>query len=113
MSLTTAISLNLNEMLKVKANVVDAYGHSPTNDGYTITWSSSDASVAYVEPFADNHIIAFITGMSAGTATITAQVGSVSSTFSVYVVDQTGEATSAIVLEAFGSPARPGGPSGE
>ncbi len=74
---STTGSVAVGETTQLKATVRDAQGD--TLSGYTIDWSSSDASVASVDE------TGMLTGVAAGEASITARAGEASGALNVVV----------------------------
>jgi len=100
-SLPTALTGNVNTQIYVQGKSVDAYGNSPSSNA--VVWSSSNNTVAIVSNVVDNNGIrtdnAFITCLTAGTATITATAGTSTAVFNLTVVNTV--ASSATDVEIF------------
>ena len=107
--LTTALTLDVGQMLRVHAHIIDAYGEDATSD---VSWSTDDSTVAVAKIMNDDHTYAFVSGIAVGTCTITATSGSVTATFSVNVIDPTGVATNTMVLSATNNAGPHGTPQG-
>jgi uncharacterized protein YjdB len=89
-----ALSLTIGKIVTVAAALKDEAGNAYSSASPSVvTWTSSDdgiATVTRVTTLRDpNGTMAKITAVSAGDATITATVGSVSGTFDVTVTDGT------------------------
>ena len=83
----TVESVSLQETAKIEVgkSVTLTYTVAPEDCADTVTWSSSDTSVATVSNGGDN--VGQVTGVAAGEATITLQVGNLMDTCTVTVVE--------------------------
>ena len=86
----TVESVSLQETAKIKVgeSVTLTYTVTPEDCTDTVTWRSSDTSVATVSNGGDN--VGKVTGVAAGEATITLQVGNLTDTCTVIVTDNGG-----------------------
>jgi hypothetical protein len=98
MALPVALTAVINTQTVVKASLYDAYG-SIVSTG--ITWSSSDTTIATVQPTIDlkNGALIFTYG-NTGSCTITAAADSSTATFNLTVIAGTVGATTDIELSA-------------
>lgn len=86
----TVESVSLQETAKIEVgkSVTLTYTVAPEDCADTVTWRSSDTSVATVSNGGDN--VGQVTGVAAGEATITLQVGNLMDTCTVIVTDNGG-----------------------
>jgi uncharacterized protein YjdB len=78
---TTALTGTINDIIFVKSDQRDAYGGATNTP---VIWTSSDTTVATVQnQYKTNNAV--ITCVAAGSATITATMGTVTATFLVTV----------------------------
>lgn len=86
----TVESVSLQETAKIEVgkSVTLTYTVAPEDCADTVTWRSSDTSVATVSNGGDN--VGQVTGVAAGEATITLQVGNLTDTCTVIVTDNGG-----------------------
>ena len=80
-----SVSLQETAEIKVGASVTLKYTVEPEGCTDTVTWRSSDTSIATVSNSGDN--VGKVTGVAAGEATITLQVGNLTDTCTVTVVE--------------------------
>ena len=83
-----SVSLQETAEIEVGKSVTLTYTVAPEDCADTVTWRSSDTSVATVSNGADN--AGQVTGVAAGEATITLQVGNLMDTCTVIVTDNGG-----------------------
>lgn len=83
-----SVSLQETAEIKVGESVTLTYTVTPEDCTDTVTWRSSDTSVATVSNGGDN--VGKVTGVAAGEATITLQVGNLTDTCTVIVTDNGG-----------------------
>ena len=91
-----SVSLQETAEIKVGASVTLKYTVEPEGCTDTVTWRSSDTSVATVSNGADN--AGQVTGVAAGEATITLQVGNLTDTCTVTVTQNETVAVTGIEL---------------
>mgnify|MGYP001622933072 CR=1 FL=1 len=91
-----SVSLQETAEIKVGASVTLKYTVAPEGCTDTVTWRSSDTSVATVSNGADN--AGQVTGVAAGEATITLQVGNLTDTCTVTVTQDETVAVTGIEL---------------
>ena len=83
-----SVSLQETAEIKVGKSVTLTYTVEPEGCTDTVTWRSSDTSIATVSNSGDN--AGLVTGVAAGEATITLQVGNLMDTCTVIVTDNGG-----------------------
>lgn len=83
-----SVSLQETAEIEVGKSVTLTYTVAPEDCADTVTWRSSDTSVATVSNGGDN--VGQVTGVAAGEATITLQVGNLMDTCTVIVTDNGG-----------------------
>ncbi len=91
-----SVSLQETAEIKVGASVTLTYTVEPEGCTDTVTWRSSDTSIATVSNSGDN--AGLVTGVAAGEATITLQVGNLTDTCTVTVTQDETVAVTGIEL---------------
>lgn len=97
-ALPIALTMKIQEQLVIKANLYDSYGSQATS---TITWSSSDSTIATVQRTVDLANGALITThANTGSCTITATADTQTATFALTVITGAVGLTDTIDLSA-------------